>query len=306
MLSKALSHFPQFRFREGEKRLWNPILKKTFVTRPEEQVRLALIDYLTLETEFSAHRISFESPVKLVGDKSQSRTDIICYDQDFKSLLLVECKAPEIKLDEKAAIQVARYNQKVGAPYILVSNGVLDFWFEIIEGKIRPKVEVPPPFQPNENKTLTRDYSYWQERGFVGGELAPRFRNFATSACKELFTDAYQPIKYLGFEAYPPEFALGHYYRIFGFRKDLKVAISVASNSFGGTRLNAILNEESINTAFCTVSLDLIANEAATNAEIHSAQGTREIDVRAAFAFKSKQTIADLLPEITSLLVKHA
>lgn len=306
MLSKALSHFPQFRFREGEKRLWNPILKKTFAIRPEEQVRLALIEYLTLEAGFSSHRISFESPVKLEGDKSKSRTDIICYNRDFKPLLLVECKASDIKLDEKAAIQVARYNQKVGAPFILVSNGVVDFWFEIEEGNIRPKAEIPPPFQPDETDILTKDYKYWQQRGFIGEALAPEFRSFAVSACRELFVDAYQPVKFLGFEEYPPEFALGHYYRIFGLRKDLKVAITLASNAFGGTRLNAILNEEGVNTAFCTVSLDLIADEAAVNAEIHSSKGTQEIDVRTAVSFTCKQSIADLRPEITSLLVKHA
>ncbi|MBD3616845.1 MAG: type I restriction enzyme HsdR N-terminal domain-containing protein [Gracilimonas sp.] len=304
MLSKALSHFPQFRFRDGQKRLWNPILKKTFVNLPEERVRLALIDYLVLEAGFSAHRISFESPVKLEGDKSSSRTDIICYDNDFKPLLLVECKAPEVKLDEKAAIQVARYNQKVGAPYVLVSNGVLDFWFETKKGEVKHLQEVPAPFQIK-NK-VENNFRYWGERGFIGEKLPPEARAFATNSCKELFGNSHQPIKFLKFDDYSPEFALGHYYRIFGLQENVKVAVSSSANPFGGTRLNTVLNQNGANTAFFSSSIDLIAEGEKVNTEIHSGTGTFEVDLSRKTGFNFTKKITDLASDFYKLLLKHS
>lgn len=304
MLSKALSHFPQFRFRNGQKRLWNPILKKTFVNLPEERVRLSLIDYLLMDVEFSTSRISFESPVKLAGDKSSSRTDIICYDKDFKPLLLVECKAPDIKLDEKAAVQVARYNQKVGAPFVLVSNGTLDFWFDIEGEQIQISKEVPAPFQPK--KETERSLRYWEERGFIGEKLHPEARAFAKQLCTGLFSDPHQPVKFLNFDDFSPEFALGHYYRIFGLPNNTKIGLSLSANPFGGTRLNAVLNQNGANTAFSTSSLDLLAEQEAVNTEIHSASGQNEVDLNKEIAFNFEEEINELPVKFHDLLIKHS
>lgn len=301
MLSKALSHFPQFRFRDGQKRLWNPILKKTFANLPEERVRLALIDYLTLEAVQSSSRISFESPVKLVGDKSSSRTDIICYDSDFKPLLLVECKAPEIKLDEKAAIQIARYNQKVGAPYLLVSNGVLDFWFKVEGDEVLFQDEIPELFQPK--KEIERKFSYWEDRGFVGEKLPPEAKAFALQSATDLFEAPHQPIKYLSFDDFAPEFSLGHYYRIFGLEKNVKVGLSISANPFGGTRLNAILNQKGNNVAFSSTSLDLITEKENPNTEIHSEKGVIKVDITAELGFSFKNKVTDLISDLHDLLV---
>ncbi len=304
LLSKALSHFPQFRFREGQKRLWNPILKKTFANLPEERVRLALIDYLTLEAGQSSSRISFESPVKLVGDKSSSRTDIICYGSDFEPLLLVECKAPEIKLDEKAAVQIARYNQKVGAPYLLVSNGVLDFWFKVEGEEVLYQDEIPDLFQPQ--KEAVKKFSYWEDRGFLGEELSPEAKAYALESVVDLFEAPYQPIKYLSFDDYSPEFSLGHYYRIFGLEKNVKLGLSISANPFGGTRLNAILNQKGSNVAFSSSSLDLIAGKESPNTEIHSAKGVTKVDIKAELGFSFENALTDLIPDLHDLLKQHS
>lgn len=304
MLSKALSNFPQFRFREGEKRLWNPILKKTFVNLPEERVRLKLIDFLTMEAGISRSRISFESPVKLVGDKSKSRTDIICYDKDFRPLLLAECKAPEIKLDEKAAIQVARYNQKIGAPFVLVSNGTLDFWFEIEGEQITPQQEIPETFTPKNE--IQRPLIYWEKRAFIGEKLKPAARVFSITSCNTLFSDPHQPVKFLGFDAYPSVFALGHYYRIFALEKKDKIAVSFSANPYGGTRLNVVLNVAGANTAFLTSSLDLIAEQEKKNTEIHSSKGKVEVDLRNVTGFDLDKNIKELVPEFHRLLLEYS
>lgn len=163
MQSVAQDHFPQYVFRDGTKLLWNPVLKKSFVDRPEERVRLQIVDYLILEAGFSASRISFESPVNLPRDKSASRTDIICFDKDFKPFLLAECKAPEIALNEKASVQIARYNQKVKAPFLLITNGLEDLWFDTQSDSVSSLSHIPEKF--NARSTVKRDFEYWNKEG---------------------------------------------------------------------------------------------------------------------------------------------
>ncbi|WP_390298681.1 type I restriction enzyme HsdR N-terminal domain-containing protein [Gracilimonas halophila] len=267
-------------------------------------MRLKLIDFLTMEAGISNSRISFESPVDLPGDKSKSRTDIICYDKDFKPLLLAECKAPDIKLDEKAAIQVARYNQKIGAPFVLVSNGVLDFWFKIEGPQIIPQEEIPKPFTPDNQ--VQKTLMYWQERAFIGEKLENEALAFATTSCRKLFGDPHQPIKFLNFEGFPKEFALSHYYRIFGIGEGVKIGVSIAANSNGGTRLNVVLNEGGANTAFLTTSLERLAEQKNKSTEIHSSSGRSEVELANETGFGLDINIEDLVEEFYRLLLQYS
>ncbi len=303
MFSKALSHYPQFRFSDGIKKLWNPILKKQFINRPEERVRLALIDYFTLSADFSAHRIAFESPVKLSSAKNTSRTDIICYDKDFTPLLLAECKASEVKLTEKAAVQIARYNQQVEAPYLLVSNGLLDFWFQAQQEKVTPLKTPPAIFEEQSN--IERDFNYWQQRTFSGEKLPPEARTFVTEACNNMFSHAHEPVKFLSFDDFSPEFALGHYYRIYAFQEKVKVALSFSANPYGGTRLNGVLNQSGANTAFVTASLDLIVEGEKANAEVHSSRGPSTIDFPKKTGFTFDIEVTELARNVQQLLLNY-
>jgi predicted type IV restriction endonuclease len=44
--------------------------------------------------------------------------------------MLVECKAPNIKLTQKAFNQVAVYNMTIGARFVAVTNGMVQYCFE--------------------------------------------------------------------------------------------------------------------------------------------------------------------------------
>ena len=94
-------HYPQFIFRGTEKKLWNPITKKDYKNRPEERVRLRIIEYLIEELKWSKNKISTEAPLKLPTDKGVSRTDVVCYDDRFEPYLLIECKAESIQINEQ-------------------------------------------------------------------------------------------------------------------------------------------------------------------------------------------------------------
>ena len=278
MLSKATHHYPQFVFREGEKLLWNPVLKKAFKNRPEERVRLQLLEYLIEEANFSPSRISFEAPVNLPRDKSSSRTDLICYGKDFEPILLVECKAPEIQLTEKAAIQIARYNLKVNAPYLLISNGIQDYWFSIESGQLSALETLPSLFQSQQNPTL--DFSYWAKRGFAGSKSHPNSRKWILESCNKLFAqDTPERIKFFNFEGSDPDLALPNFYYIYSHSAEQKLAISFCGTPYSSTKLAVILNENGQNTALLSCSLDLLADEEPQNTLLQSQDGLFQLDL---------------------------
>lgn len=276
------------------------------MNRPEERVRLELVEYLTLEAEFSPHRLSFESPVKLRGDKTQSRTDIIGYDDDFQPLLLVECKSGDIVLNEKAAQQVARYHQKVMSAFILLSNGVHEHWYNYKnDGSLRLDAlqQIPLVFSPK--KKIEYNFKYWQERGFAGGRTAPAARNFIIDSCRELFGKPNHRAIYLDFSQTLPNYSLANYYRIYRFENQ-SIAFSIIATPHGGTNLTGVLNQRGENKAFLTASIDLIAKDENVNSEIHSAKGLKELDLISEIGFNFKNPVTNYIEPIMELLVQNS
>ncbi|MEQ8577266.1 MAG: type I restriction enzyme HsdR N-terminal domain-containing protein [Balneola sp.] len=303
MQSVAQDHFPQYVFRDGTKLLWNPILKKSFVDRPEERVRLQIVDYLILEAGFSASRISFESPVNLPRDKSASRTDIICFDKDFNPFLLVECKAPEIALNEKASVQIARYNQKVEAPFLLITNGLEDLWFDTRSDSVSSLLHIPEKFKAQ--SILKRDFEYWNKRGFAGNKTHPEARKWVLESCEFLYGAERNSLpKYFKFEGASKELLLPNYYSIFNVEKNIKLAVALTGTPFGSTRLNCVLNKNGENTALLSSSLDLLANGDSKNTTIQSRAGTFNVDLYKEIAFDFEQPVSSLIGQLSDFLTK--
>lgn len=300
MRSKTFHHFPQISFNGEEKLLWNRVLKKTFKNLPEERVRLQLLEYLLEEAGFSQHRVSFESPVKLPRDKSKSRTDLICYDEAFKPLLLVECKAPEVRLDAKVALQIARYNQQVEAALLLVTNGISDFWFSQQGSSLSFLGEIPEPFDPSHK--ADRNFEYWSKRGFAGKNSHPLSRIWIVESCIDLLYDDNSSPKFFGFDGTSPEFGLANYYRIFEAEENKQVALSLSATPFGATRLNAILNKDGENVALFSASLDLIASEEPKNTIVQSASGFNHLDVKNEIGFSFDQKLTSYVAAISDLM----
>ncbi|MFV1885186.1 MAG: type I restriction enzyme HsdR N-terminal domain-containing protein [Balneola sp.] len=300
MRSKALHHFPQISFQGEEKLLWNSIHKKAYKNLPEERVRLQLVEYLIKEAGFSKHRISFESPVKLPSDKSKSRTDLICYDEAFKPLLLVECKAPEVALDAKVALQIARYNQQIKAPFLLVSNGFTDFWFSLKDETLSFLDEIPSTFQPSIQPD--RNFEYWSIRGFAGKNSHPKTRTWITESCSALFNNSAHSARFFGFDGTSPELGLANYYQIFETDAHKRLAVSLSATPFGATRLNAVLNKEGENVALLSISLDLVASEELKNTILQSVSGFNHLDIKDEIGFSFDKEIGTYIHSISDLM----
>ena len=52
------------------------------------------------------------------------RYDVVVYKPDGNINVLVECKAPEVKITQGTFDQIARYNMTLNADYLMVTNGL--------------------------------------------------------------------------------------------------------------------------------------------------------------------------------------
>ncbi len=280
--------------------LWNPVLKKEYKNLPEERIRLQFVDYLLEEVGFSKHRISFETPVNLPRDKSSSRTDLICYDDSFKPLLLVECKAADVKLEAKAALQIARYNQEVNAPFLLVTNGLQSFWFANDPPELNYLEEIPAPFSSKTNYEML--FGYWSERGFLGAKSHPDIQGWLVESCSELYLNASDPPSYLSFSGSEPDLLLANYYSISELNTSTKLALSLSSTPHGVTKFIGILNVDGENRALLHTSLDLIVSREPANTMVQSGSVNRTIDLKEEIGFNFENPIIDYTSELVKIM----
>jgi hypothetical protein len=276
--SVASNQFPQIVWRNGEKKLWNPIHRKALKNRPEERVRLRILEYLIC-SGWSKHRISTEEMIGSVRKDDGKRTDLVCYTRGFEPWLLVECKAENIKLSAKTALQIAQYNRQVEAPYLLITNGRTDYWYSLEEeNPMQPLSQIPEPL-PSAIK-FPPDYNYndWKIRGFAGLEARPALRSWLQRTLqKNLLHTEPSSLQYLSFKHRPANLDLSHYYRAYKI-ENCRMALGFIATEYGGSRLIAILNIKEENAAVMEINLDLLADERAPNASIYWAGGKQNCD----------------------------
>ncbi len=276
-MSIATNHFPQIKWRENEKWLWNPIRKQALKNRPEERIRLRVIEYL-LEAGWSKHRISTEEGITSIR-KGKLRTDLICYTDEFDPFLLAECKAPNVNISNQTAEQTARYNKKVKAPFLLMTNGCSDLWYTFKDEK-KPVLldEVPESFQ-NDNYTEEKTFTYWSDRGFAGKKAGPTLRVWVTDLLNNVMNDEELNYRHLSFKKKLYDTDLNHYYAIHSY-PDQRIALAFIDTAYGGSRLIAIANKNSENVAVLEINLDLLFDDQAPNASLYNKNGQKNLSVQ--------------------------
>lgn len=112
--------------------IFDPLRKKDVALTPEEGVRQRMIGWLHQRLGFSMNLMMSEYSFKYNG--LQYRADIVVFDREGKIKVLVECKAPGVKLDRTVIEQGIRYNRTLGVKYILFTNGVTLCGYRAVEG----------------------------------------------------------------------------------------------------------------------------------------------------------------------------
>ena len=107
--------------------VWDPLRKKLVALTPEEKVRQWFIGLLRDSAQVPVHMMMSEVSLK-VGTKPY-RADIVVYDRTAKPLMVVECKRPDIVLNQAVIDQDIRYNRALEVRYIAVTNGPKTFLF---------------------------------------------------------------------------------------------------------------------------------------------------------------------------------
>ncbi len=119
-------NLPTYSFRtksvDGNFMIFDEIRKKYLVCTPEEWVRQNFIRFLIEEKGFPPQLMAIESGLKI--NSLQFRSDLLIYNRNGQPLLVVEFKAPSVKIKQQAFDQIARYNMQLQVPFLIVSNGM--------------------------------------------------------------------------------------------------------------------------------------------------------------------------------------
>jgi len=125
MHNQALSLPPfEYRFKTLAQKpaIFDVFRKKYVLLTPEEWVRQHLLHYLCAEKGYPMARMSVEK--RLLVEGQERRYDAVVFGPEHHLLLLIECKAPSVPLNQQVFDQAARYNRQLGVPFLLISNGL--------------------------------------------------------------------------------------------------------------------------------------------------------------------------------------
>ncbi len=109
--------------------IFDAIRKKFVVLQPEEWVRQHCVQYLMEVKNYPKSLINVEK--KLEINTLTKRYDIVIFNTDGSIHLIVECKAPKIKIDQSTFDQIARYNLELNASYLMVTNGINHYYCQM-------------------------------------------------------------------------------------------------------------------------------------------------------------------------------
>ncbi len=123
-------NFPRytFRFKNSENKIaiFDELRKKFVVLTPEEWVRQHCARFLINDKNYPKNHINLEK--KLMLGKLIKRYDLVIFNPDGSIHLIVECKAPNIKITQETFDQIARYNLSLNATYLMVTNGLQHYF----------------------------------------------------------------------------------------------------------------------------------------------------------------------------------
>jgi Type I restriction enzyme R protein N terminus (HSDR_N) len=125
-------HYPEPAFRmkneEGKEFIFDPLRKRWLLLTPEEWVRQNFIQYLTRVKKYPSTLVAQEKTLKL--GELKKRFDILVYDNQHRPWMMIECKAPSIKLDESVLHQLLRYHISIPVGFLIITNGGLTYGWE--------------------------------------------------------------------------------------------------------------------------------------------------------------------------------
>ncbi|MBP8157892.1 MAG: type I restriction enzyme HsdR N-terminal domain-containing protein [Flavobacterium sp.] len=109
--------------------IFDDIRKKFIILTPEEWVRQHTVQFLLQEKNYPKSYLNVEKLIKI--NDINKRYDIVVFQPNGEIFLLIECKAPEVNITQNTFDQIARYNLKLNAKYLMVTNGLNHYFCQM-------------------------------------------------------------------------------------------------------------------------------------------------------------------------------
>lgn len=119
-------NLPQYeiniREKDGKPVIFDFLRKKYVALTPEEWVRQHFVHYLVTQKGYPKGLLGNEVELR-VGDK-KLRCDTLLYNKEAHPQMIIEYKAPTIKIQQKTFDQISVYNLLLKVDYLIISNGL--------------------------------------------------------------------------------------------------------------------------------------------------------------------------------------
>ena len=130
-------NFPAVKFKARKHNdkieVWDDLRGCFLVLTPEERVRQHLIKFLSSHCQIAPQRIVQEYLVNI--NNQPQRADVVVVDDNGRPYILAECKAPSVDIDNSTLAQATRYNSVLNANYVILTNGIKHYCYQLADGK---------------------------------------------------------------------------------------------------------------------------------------------------------------------------
>ena len=111
--------------KEGKHFILDVIRRRYVALTPEEWVRQHFVHYLIAYKGFP--RTLMANEVQLALNHTKKRCDTVLYKRDLTAQMIMEYKAPNLKITQAVFDQIGRYNLVLHVDYLVVSNGLCHY-----------------------------------------------------------------------------------------------------------------------------------------------------------------------------------
>lgn len=108
--------------KDGRQMVFDFLRRKFVALTPEEWVRQHFTHYLVEHKGYPKVLLVNETELR-IGDK-RLRCDTVLYNKVMQPRMIIEYKAPHIKIQQKTFDQISVYNLLLHTDYLVVSNGL--------------------------------------------------------------------------------------------------------------------------------------------------------------------------------------
>ena len=108
--------------REGQTYVFDTLRRRYIKLTPEEWVRQHFVHFLMEHKGYPQEMLANEVALSL--NDTTKRCDTVLYDGNARPCMIIEYKAPHIRLSQRVFDQISRYNIVLRVPYLIVSNGL--------------------------------------------------------------------------------------------------------------------------------------------------------------------------------------